>query len=171
MLSSQIEQIFKTLLLLLCVILLGIIFCNVIYLGINLCIVAVIYTAFAKISFIGLALFLIGLLFNITIVGIASIYLAILCVRFRDVPFIIQNIMQVMFFVTPIIWRMDDMGNRFRILEFNPFYILIELVRAPLINGYINKIHLFSMLSVSCIALVGLFFLVKNIKNNIAYWV
>jgi len=146
------------------------IFSNVVYLSINLIIVITIYVAFANFSFLGLMLFIIGLGLNIIMMGIAGIYLAIFCVRFRDVPFIVQNIMQVMFFVTPIIWRMEDISNRYSFLEYNPLYILIELVRSPLINGSVNSLYLYYIASVIFVSSIGLIFLINKIKKNIAYW-
>ncbi|WP_247996545.1 ABC transporter permease [Brucella tritici] len=60
--------------------------------------------------------------------------LAILCARFRDMTQVVTNILQVLFYATPIMWMVkilpDHVSRAF--IELNPFYHFIELVRAPL---------------------------------------
>lgn len=55
-----------------------------------------------------------------------------LCARYRDIPLVIQNVMQVIFFLTPIFWMPNPSSHRPMLTAPNPFYHLIELVRAPL---------------------------------------
>jgi len=54
--------------------------------------------------------------------------------RFRDASHIASVGLQVMFFVTPIIWPPDILRKRAMgwIIDFNPFYHLIEVIRRPL---------------------------------------
>jgi lipopolysaccharide transport system permease protein len=64
--------------------------------------------------------------------------LATICTRYRDMSQIIQNAIQVIFYLTPIIWSPstlpDRLGSTF--LQFNPFFHLISLVRAPLLGQW-----------------------------------
>jgi ABC-type polysaccharide/polyol phosphate export permease len=57
-----------------------------------------------------------------------------LCARFRDLPLVVQSGMQVMFFLTPIFWQPSAVAHRPMFTQANPFYHLIELVRAPLLG-------------------------------------
>jgi len=57
-----------------------------------------------------------------------------LCARFRDVPQAVQSVMQVIFFLTPIFWMPSAVSHRPMFTHANPFYHLIELVRAPLLG-------------------------------------
>jgi ABC-type polysaccharide/polyol phosphate export permease len=57
-----------------------------------------------------------------------------ICARFRDVPLVIQSAMQVVFFLTPIFWMPSAVANRVMFIDGNPFYHLIELIRAPLLG-------------------------------------
>lgn len=57
-----------------------------------------------------------------------------ICARFRDVPLVIQSIMQVMFFLTPIFWMPDESSHHPGFIYSNPFYHMIQLVRAPLLG-------------------------------------
>lgn len=57
-----------------------------------------------------------------------------LCARFRDIPLAVASVMQVIFFMTPIIWMPSAMSHRPMFIHGNPFYHLLELVRAPLLG-------------------------------------
>ncbi|MEE9922398.1 MAG: ABC transporter permease [Brucella anthropi] len=63
--------------------------------------------------------------------------LAILCARFRDMTQVLTNILQVMFYATPIMWMVKLLPGHVShlLIELNPFYHLIELVRAPLLGN------------------------------------
>lgn len=63
-----------------------------------------------------------------------SICLAIICARYRDVPHIIASIVQVVMFITPIMFLKDMLKNRIYIANVNPFYHMIEVIRAPLLG-------------------------------------
>lgn len=52
--------------------------------------------------------------------------------RYRDIPPIISSVLQIAFYVTPIIWNAQQLGPRGWWLILNPFYSLLEVVRAPL---------------------------------------
>lgn len=62
---------------------------------------------------------------------------SILCARYRDLPQIIASVLQVLFYLTPIVWMPGLMPERVGalLLTLNPFYHLIELVRLPLLAG------------------------------------
>ena len=65
-----------------------------------------------------------------------SFIVAIISLRFRDFPPIIQSIMRLAFFATPIIWIERDLGDFGELLLLiNPFLWFLKIVRDPLI-GY-----------------------------------
>ena len=91
--------------------------------------------------------------------------------RFRDVPPIMASVVRLLFFVTPIIWMPEFMPGRALVLDFNPFFHVVELVRAPLL-GQVPE--LVSWLAVSGITLGGwfvAFVLYSRYRWRIAYWV
>lgn len=72
----------------------------------------------------------------LTVMGfLAAIALGPVCALYRDLALIIQNGLAFMFFLTPIIWKADQLPERAIFVLGNPFYHLVELVRAPLIAG------------------------------------
>ena len=66
-----------------------------------------------------------------------SMVLGIVCTRFRDLPLVVQSILQVAFYLTPIIWLPELLKGKaeFALVQANPIYHLIELVRAPLLGS------------------------------------
>lgn len=75
------------------------------------------------------------ILATLAISGIA-LGVAMLATRYGDVPQIVASVMQVAFYLTPIIWMPESMPAviRDKILVFNPLYHLVEVVREPLLN-------------------------------------
>ncbi|MEM5422977.1 ABC transporter permease [Paraburkholderia ferrariae] len=75
----------------------------------------------------GLLLYLLNILWIAMLAGLLS-------ARFRDLPQIISALLQVAFYITPIIFRPNAL-NRFQfIVEWNPLAYLLDLVRGPLIG-------------------------------------
>ena len=101
----------------------------------------------------------------------AGLLLAIVSARFRDVPPLVASLMRVMFFLTPIIWMPSLLPGRALLLEFNPFYHFLELVRAPLLGQAPGPA---SWLVVAGIALGGgllTFVMFRRYRPRIAYWI
>jgi len=76
-----------------------------------------------------------GLALVIGIGFFAAIVLAPLCLRFRDVTQLVANFMQIGFFLTPILWHPQQGRVESVYILANPFYHIIELVRAPLLGS------------------------------------
>ena len=63
--------------------------------------------------------------------------LAYISVRFRDVPHAIGLIMQAIWFVSPVYFeeKMFRRGGLDILVDYNPIYHVLQIVRAPLLNG------------------------------------
>ena len=91
--------------------------------------------------------------------------------RFRDVPPVMDSIVRIAFFVTPIIWMPELLPGRVVLLDFNPFFHFLELVRAPLLG---QAPHLVSWVAVSGMTLGGglaALIMFRNYRRRVAYWV
>ncbi|MBN8926146.1 MAG: hypothetical protein BGO51_12410 [Rhodospirillales bacterium 69-11] len=93
------------------------------------------------------------------------------CARFRDILPIVNSVMQIAFFVTPVIWKPSQLGpSGVAHLPFNPFFDMLEIVRAPLLGGQADHMVWVGALAYS-VALCGLswgFF--TRARPRIAYW-
>jgi len=63
-----------------------------------------------------------------------GVILAPIAARFRDVPQVLTNILQIMFFLTPLFWLPSQTSDRRFFVDANPFYHLVELIRGPLLG-------------------------------------
>lgn len=100
----------------------------------------------------------------------ACLLFGLVSARFRDVPLITANLMQVSFFLTPVFWRPEALPERAALLQFNPFYHFLELVRAPLLGQAPGMV---SWLVATGIALAGwlvMFIFYCRCRQRIAYW-
>ena len=95
-------------------------------------------TSYFLLSTIGLFIILINLIFLINIVMILSPI-------FKDIKKIVENILLIIFFSTPIIWNEEIMKPKLKfLLNFNPFYHLMSIFRDPLLNK-INEQYFFHL--------------------------
>ncbi|WP_200873175.1 ABC transporter permease [Vibrio nigripulchritudo] len=112
---------------------------------------------------------LIILILNLAWVMVIS---AIICTRFRDATQIIQNFLQVAFYLTPVIWSPDLVPERAGtfILDMNPFYHLIQIVRAPILG---DPISINTWIIAVLMAIVGWLIAIPFLgiyRKRIAYW-
>ena len=56
--------------------------------------------------------------------------------RFRDIPPVVASLIQIFFFITPIIWKpsLITRGHLWR--QLNPFFPMLEIVRRPLLGEH-----------------------------------
>ena len=93
-----------------------------------------------------------GLLLLVVNAAWGSMLAAIASARFRDIPQIVQSVMQFAMFMTPVFWKADRFGSHHIFLEINPFYHILQAVRAPLLGTPVEP-HTYLFLTV--MALVG----------------
>lgn len=112
-----------------------------------------------------------GLLLTAFALVSLSLILAILCTRYRDITMIIQNLMLIIFYLTPIMWRPQQLGQSYQwIANYNPIKPFIDITRQPLLgelpaaHDWLNAVSL-SILLFS----IALAFLAKY-RHRIAYW-
>ncbi|WP_052127469.1 ABC transporter permease [Enterobacter cancerogenus] len=110
------------------------------------------------------------LLLNLTWV---LMILSMICARFRDMTQIVLSIMQVIFYLTPIIWmpKLLSHSSAAVLLNFNPLYHLIDLVRSPLL-GEVPMTS--SYIIAAVMAVVGLSLsiaMTSKYKYRVPYWV
>ncbi len=67
----------------------------------------------------------------------AATLLAYIGVRFRDVPHAMGLVMQALWFVSPVYFEVNMFrrGGLNALVDFNPIYHVLQLVRAPLLDG------------------------------------
>jgi ABC-type polysaccharide/polyol phosphate export permease len=97
--------------------------------------------------------------------------LGALCARFRDIPQIVASMIQIAFFLTPVLWNADTLGRHRWAAEINPLFHFIELVRAPLLGEVASAK---SWIAVAAITVLGFLVMIpffSRFRGRIAYWV
>jgi ABC-type polysaccharide/polyol phosphate export permease len=144
---------------------------NLIMLMHNLTVVLAVVVFFKPPLGLGFLLFPVGLLLFVVNSIWIGILLGMACARFRDMPLIVTNIMQIAFFITPIIWPAKMLGDHEWWLNLNPLFHLLEIMRAPLVGGHAS---LFSWVFVCVMAVTGYAVTLaaySRYRARIAYWV
>lgn len=99
-----------------------------------------------------------------------GLFLAVVSTRYRDIPPIVTTLLQIVMFATPIMWPVSSLSNHLYIANFNPFYHLIEVIRAPLLGQAPNTL---SWEVTSTLDLVGVIFAawwLERTRRTIVYW-
>lgn len=102
-----------------------------------------------------------------------SSLVALISTRYRDIPPILNSLLLMAFYLTPVMWSPDLIppGLAHNLLGLNPLYHYLQLVRLPLLGGTPTlenwAISLFSIL----IGAIAYFYIFKKFKNRVAYWV
>lgn len=97
--------------------------------------------------------------------------LAMMGARFRDVFQIIRSAVQIIFFVTPIMWDPAILPPEKRYLaDLNPFYSFIELIRAPLTGRPPQLLYWMIAGGVTVIGMAISFLIFKKYRARIVYW-
>lgn len=112
----------------------------------------------------GFALVLINLLW-------ISVLLGLIGARFRDVEQIVQSLMPIVFFLTPVIYKAGHAGVSQAVVWMNPFTYFITLVRDPLF-GHIPADFIYLVAMVLALAgwMVTLFIFNRH-APRLAFWI
>ena len=112
-----------------------------------------------------------GLLLVLLNGALMSLCIGMVSARFRDIPQVIGSLVQIAFFVTPIFWTPDLLKGRTFVLDFNPFYHLVEIVRGPLLGTVPSGKHYLAVALITVVNAVvaGAFFI--RFRARISYWI
>jgi ABC-2 type transport system permease protein len=108
-----------------------------------------------------------------------TLVLGIISTRYRDIPQVINSVIQLAFYLTPIVWSPDSLfasGGSSRdwakiLFQFNPLYHFVQVLRAPMIGQHIDW---WSWVIVGGITVVGwalAFLTMRNYRARVSYWV
>lgn len=99
-----------------------------------------------------------------------STILALLGARFRDLAPAVTAVTQMMFMLTPIFWERAHLDDAQWFALFNPFYHLIEVLRAPLLGRPPDPLNWAVALSVAAVLSLAGVALYARARRNLSYW-
>jgi lipopolysaccharide transport system permease protein len=79
-------------------------------------------------------------------------------------------VLQTVFFVTPIFWSANLLGERRWIVDFNPLYHLIEIARAPMLNEYPSMVNYGVVIAISVFGWGLALMFYSRFHKRVVYW-
>lgn len=145
---------------------------NVLILGHNIVIFPLVLIAVGKplglIALLSIPGFILATI-NLTWV---ALILATICARYRDMPQMVGSLIQVTFYLTPIIWMPKTISAHVSgyLLDLNPVYHLLEIMRAPLLGAMPTTTNWLVSLAMAVIGTIFSLAFYGNYRRRIAYW-
>lgn len=103
-----------------------------------------------------------------------TIWLSIVCARFKALPELVGSVVGIGFFVTPIIWMPSSTSGKSSLLDafliYNPFYHFLEIIRDPLIG---SNVEITNWIVVAMMTFANLLLALLAYKNskNVVFWI
>lgn len=137
----------------------------------NLVVIVLIDLWFAHFDPLSFILAVPGLALAVVNVAWVLMILGPLCTRYRDLAPVVANIMQMLFFVTPVVFQPSAVSSIAWIVTWNPLYYILEAIRAPLLGQGLSA-SLFSLLVGEAIVgwIVAILFFAR-VRRRIAFWI
>jgi lipopolysaccharide transport system permease protein len=115
-----------------------------------------------------------GVLIAVTALSGLALIFGIVAARYRDLPQIVNAALTVAFYVTPVIWIRESIGENELVnamVSFNPLNHILQVARLPLIGQYPSiENWTWVIISAAVFWTVGML-LFKRFEKRIAYWV
>jgi ABC-type polysaccharide/polyol phosphate export permease len=104
-----------------------------------------------------------------------GLLLGVFCTRFRDISQLVASLIQVLFFVTPIMWSpaiLSSKGgiDRAWIADYNPIYHFIQIIRAPILGEPSSVVSWSIVLCLSIAAWLLAMLTLTKLRHRVAYW-
>lgn len=113
-----------------------------------------------------------GIILCVLFLVLAAHVIAFICTRFRDMVQLTGNLIQVAFFLTPIMWQPEYLPEEYRwVILLNPFSSYLAVVRDPIlgrpiqIENWLVAIGLVLFLAILTPLIVGKW------RNRLIYWI
>lgn len=138
----------------------------------NFVIIALVLIIFQVPITINTLLFLPNLIFLVAIAYFCVVILGIMASRYHDIHPIINSITMLIFLMTPILWEPTAViGKRAFLVEFNPFFHFIQLIREPLLGRVPTMMNYLFSVSMLIIAGAIAIYLLKKYRHRLVFWV
>ena len=106
-----------------------------------------------------------------------AMFFGIISTRFRDVAPLVDSLVQLCFYMTPIVWTThtlyanETMSQRARLAEINPLYHYLEIIRSPLMGIDVPAYHWYIVLGFTVVGWGLMLLVMKKARGRVSYWV
>jgi len=145
---------------------------NLVILAHNIVIIPVLFLVFLRPLELVALLAIPGLILTTLTLAWVALLAGVLCTRYRDLSQMVASVLQITFYVTPIIWMPSMLSGRreFIFLDINPFYHLIEVVRAPILGVAPTLTNWLVSIGISLVGWVITLAVYGKYRSRISYW-
>lgn len=120
---------------------------------------------------INLPMAMLGLLLVLLNISWISFVAAIVAARFRDVQQVIATVLQLVFFVSPVIWiPAETSGGRGLLLRTNPVFHMLDVTRNPLLGLPAHRQSVEFLLIMGLSGWVVAFFFYTAVRRRIVHY-
>lgn len=146
------------------------VFRNVINLGHHLVIVIAMLTYYDYWPTANVPLALLGVVLMVLNASWMSLMAAIASARYRDIPQIVVSVMQFAMFMTPVFWMPSRFGKHQIFLDLNPFYHLLQAVRAPLLGQPVQAQSYLVLIAMAVIGWLVTFAIFARTRRRLVHY-
>ncbi|WP_269715374.1 ABC transporter permease [Caulobacter sp. NIBR2454] len=100
-----------------------------------------------------------------------TLLLAPLSARYRDLSPALTAGMNLMFVLSPVFWTPTPEQKAQWLLQINPFYHLLEVVRTPLAGGTIEPHNWIAAVAIAVVSLIAGVMVFGRTRSTISYWI
>ena len=105
-----------------------------------------------------------------------SFCFGILATRYRDIGPLLFSVVQLLFFMTPIIWNDDTLrqqgaGRWAKIIELNPLLHYLDILRAPLLGAHQELRHWIVVVALTVLGWLVAALALRQYRARVPYWV
>lgn len=105
-----------------------------------------------------------------------TILFGIISTRYRDIPQVINSLIQLVFYMTPIVWSPDILGRVGQrigevAVQFNPLYHYVQIVRAPMLGQHASWWSWVIVIVITVIGWILAMVAMRNYRARVSYWV
>ncbi|WP_407179643.1 ABC transporter permease [Bradyrhizobium sp. STM 3562] len=112
-----------------------------------------------------------GLLLVVLNGAFATLTIGMISARFRDIPQLINSVVQILFFLTPVFWKPASLRGHAYITNYNPFFHLLQIVRAPLLGELPTAANYMAVVVITILNAALALYLFSRFRGRIAYWI
>jgi ABC-type polysaccharide/polyol phosphate export permease len=99
-----------------------------------------------------------------------SIVIGVVATRFRDTVQLVTTAIQILMFITPIMWPVSAIADAHFVAEVNPFFHMIQLVRAPLLGEVAEPLSWIVVLGMCVVGYALAAFALARAHPRLVYW-
>jgi lipopolysaccharide transport system permease protein len=100
----------------------------------------------------------------------ASTIISMICVRYRDVPPVVAAVLQLLFFISPIIWIPSNVRGGELIVELNPIAYLLAITRDPVMGNVPGLMNWIGAAGSVALLTAAMIYIYTRYRSRVVYW-